>query len=68
MRDEAARKATSQNALLEKHLRQFNEQLQAERNFQEGMQMLQYGLDMIDPPRTTTKCQWNAIMQTMTCN
>ena len=68
MRDEAARKAASQNALLEKHLRQFNEQLQAERNFQEGMQMLQYGLDMIDPPRTTTKCQWNAIMQIMTCN
>ena len=30
--------------------------------------MMQYGLDMIDPPRNTTTCRWNAAMQTMTCN
>ena len=67
MRDEAATKAALQDALLKKHLRQFNEQLQAKRDFEQGMQMLQYGLGMINPPRTTTTCKWSEIMQTMTC-
>lgn len=41
---------------------------ESERERQRGWEIMQYGLGMIDPPRTTTKCQWNAIMQTMTCN
>ena len=43
-------------------------QIAEDQRFSQGMQLLQDAARIVNPPRTTTTCQWNAIAKTMTCN
>ena len=59
LRSQAASDAAAQRALLQQQIDQ--------QNFNQGIQLLQQSQRMLNPPTPTTTCQWNDIMQTMTC-
>ena len=66
--ERTAAAAASQNALLAQQQRQLDEQLRLQK-LQGAIQLMNQGFGMAFPqPKPTTKCRWNAAIQTMTCN
>ena len=43
-------------------------QMLEDQRFSEGIQQMQDAAKILNPPRTTTRCKWNAITKTMTCD